>query len=436
MRAACPYLRSVFLLFYYCCMRLSTLLTICLLATSIATQAQRKHFIPGYVVNERGDTLRGTIQSSRVISENGIQFKPTGSPEVVEYLPTQIRAFGLDDRRRFLVRRLSVPRRSYAQDPVRDTTTVKVFLQQLTTGAANLYRLDFEGNTRFLVAMPTSGLVNLEAVNFRIVLQTLFGSCPAAAARISRTRLDENSLTDLVLNYATCTPQPPTSDLRRQQAPEEVYHAHFALQGGYMSSHLYYPKSRALQAGAMEHSGGWVAGMSLYLRNQGPLAFGIEAQYAERNTTGNEKYTVSSFYANADEQFTLQRHIDVKTLLFPMVVHYTLGKSSLQPYVSAGPVVGFSFGNKTWYEDTYFLTPPSTFPATLPTELIKRVDVLGLEDQVNFIAGGQVSAGVRPRVGKQSFILEASYGLGREVSSTSPGPLHFKSSMVRVGVEF
>ncbi|WBA41677.1 outer membrane beta-barrel protein [Hymenobacter canadensis] len=417
-------------------MRFFTLLTICFLLFNTAIQAQRKSFIPGYVVNERGDTLRGTIQSSRVISENGIRFRPAGSTEVTEYLPTQIRAFGLDDRRRFLVRKLVLPRKAYAQLPVRDTAATSVYLQQLTTGAANLYRLDFEGSTRFLIAMPTSGLVNLEAVNFRIVLQTLFSSCPAAVAQIPRTRLEENSLTQLVLSYSSCTPQPTTKDLRRESTPEEEYHTHFALQGGYVSSHLYYPKSRTLQASAMDQSGGWIAGMSLYLRNQGPLAFGIEAQYTERNGTGKEKYTVSSFYANSGEQFLLQRHIDVKTLLFPLVVHYTLGKTSLQPYVSAGPVVGFSFGNKIWYEDTYFLTPPPTFPAILPTELIKQVDLLGLDDKISFVAGGQVSAGIRPHVGKQAFILEACYGFGREISSISPGPLYFKNSMVRLGLEF
>lgn len=109
------------------------------------SQAQQRVIPTDYFVTATGDTLRGQLQFSRFVADNGVTLLPAGGGPRRAYRAEKSQGFGTVDGRRFVVQRIKF----VGQQPVPASAIdlapafVHVFMQHLVRGKANLYCPDY-----------------------------------------------------------------------------------------------------------------------------------------------------------------------------------------------------------------------------------------------------------------------------------------------------
>jgi len=115
----------------------SPLLLAFLLLTLSNTSALAQRWQPGYLVLQRGDTLRGLLEApTRSTVAFGVRFRKSATtPVQPRYLIKQVRGLRLDNGKAYVMRRMQ---------PVMGGDTLCLLLEPLVQGRATLYRSGYD----------------------------------------------------------------------------------------------------------------------------------------------------------------------------------------------------------------------------------------------------------------------------------------------------
>ena len=177
------------------------------------TAQAQKQFQPGYLVLQRGDTLRGLLEApTRSTVARGVKFRKNEKPTDNTFYPVRmIRGLRLASGKSYVTRKML---------PVMQRDTLRLLLEPLAQGPANLYRssytlytnnLDEVYSNQFslvyyyvdITAIPTRPPYLLQSTTFRSDLASLFSDCSSAPAITGK--FNEANLVRLVQEYNNCT---------------------------------------------------------------------------------------------------------------------------------------------------------------------------------------------------------------------------------------
>lgn len=180
-----------------------------------AAQAQ-KRFQPGYIVLQRGDTVRGIVEApTRSTVARGVLFrKNADATDKVFYPVKTIRAVGLTGGKSYVMHKMQ---------PVMKHDTLCLLLEPLAQGRANLYRSTYNpltnnpeatyANQFSFVYYYIERPINKEIApylllenTFREALRNVFSDC--LTAPVVTGKFNEQNLLHLVQQYNTCSDSP------------------------------------------------------------------------------------------------------------------------------------------------------------------------------------------------------------------------------------
>ncbi|WBO84665.1 hypothetical protein [Hymenobacter yonginensis] len=423
------------------------------LASALGFAQSATNYKPGYLVTMQGDTLRGEIELTRFPSENGVLLRAAGTTTPGKaYLPLTTRLVQLDNGQRLVRRKLVLQRRTQVVTHIvgdsRDS--IGVFVQQLTTGAARLYRLDynlvpstgtaFEHTKRetqfFLMETAPSGLLVLEQINFRPMLQSVFAGCAPALEQLPRTKFEEDALVKLALAYSSCAPGLPATDLRPAPEPAPKSQLLLGVRAGAARHTLSIGNEPRLARSKAEPLTDWQAAVYARLVRPGrAVSFGAGLQYGKRRTRYASDYVVPVGFTNAGQQFALAAEFEVQALQLPVWVQWG-AKSGYGFYVGAGAVPGLHRQGHLVSDALRSVVDPGSFS---PRAVAERVTDERFDNGSVLTLGGQLTAGFRPRLGagKLTPVLEVQYERGKELRDDQfLNGAAYDGLSVRVGVEF
>ncbi|WP_045689661.1 hypothetical protein [Hymenobacter sp. AT01-02] len=195
---------------------------------SIALAQALANNTPGYIVTIQGDTIKGTLTVPRFATTEGVILHQTSQSAEKKYTVQDLRAFGLQDGRRFVKR--TIPTNRNSESGVVDSSTV--FFQHLVAGEANFYRYDFNAahnnpnqlyasseTAQYFIDIANSSPVGVQRRTHQATLAALFKDCLEVVKLIPRTTFTERGLSNLALRYDTlCQASTKAYDYR---LPEE-----------------------------------------------------------------------------------------------------------------------------------------------------------------------------------------------------------------------
>jgi hypothetical protein len=203
-------------------MRKTLLCALLLLAGNQLAHGQS--FEPGYLVLQRGDTLRGEVENAFWEEPaKVVRFRPSATARPVAYASQQLRSVSLASgrllRRELLTIDLAAETRlAYLSDriahrPRPDSVLADVLVQ----GPATLLGLVLHETPHFFVQRPGQDRLELAAYNYLLVkngrqliadgnnykaqLLTYFGDCPAVTSLLPTTAFNEEGMKRLVRAY-------------------------------------------------------------------------------------------------------------------------------------------------------------------------------------------------------------------------------------------
>jgi hypothetical protein len=180
-----------------------------LFATS-AAQAQQR-FQPGYLVVERGDTVRGLLEApTRSMVTQGVYFRKNAATEPQLYPIKVVRSLHVAEGKTYVVRKMQ---------PVIHHDTLRLFMEPLVQGRATLYCSSFNSLANDPGAVfanqfsfsyyyieqentPNRPPYLLQSSTFKSDLRSLFSDCPNAPAITGKFTAD--NLIKLVQQYNAC----------------------------------------------------------------------------------------------------------------------------------------------------------------------------------------------------------------------------------------
>ena len=437
-------------------MKKSARLAICILLgmqpalTMAQTQAKN---VPGYLVTTKGDTLRGFLTVPQFITESGLRYRATEKSASQTFTPQDVRAFGLQDGRRFV--RRTLPIRLDAQTGVVDSAAV--FLQQLLAGATDFYRYEASrrastsearqaGNVKLYVSKSSYNLVQLRRVTHQSVLSALFKDCPVVLESLPRTPFEEYKLGDLVLRYNTdCQTSTPAHDYRlpREHSSLQVF---VSLHAGLQQGKLFYTSSSYFAKANAQPTTLPVYALELRLANKGPWSLITGAHYANLQSEATQVQPAQAGTTNAGELLSLPFTVDVKSLQAPVLVRYTLGHKPFRPYLAAGALLGMYTRNQTKISYNTLTRIGSSTSTPYRNDVVTE-SVHDSEAKALTVSGA-IRLGLQFKVMSHfSPLLEAQYSVGGD-SESNPGlkinasttqnigRLRYQALSLLVGVEF
>jgi hypothetical protein len=181
------------------------------LIQSLTAQAQ-KRMQSGYIVFAHGDTLRGELEvPTRSTVARGVMFRSDSNSSDKQFYPIKkLHSLHLMNGRTYMVRKML---------PVANRDTLRLLLERLAYGRANLYRTTYNlfannpdevyANQSTLIYYYIERAVErthapylLQATTFRNDLRSLFSDCPNAPNITGK--FSESNLLQLVQQYNAC----------------------------------------------------------------------------------------------------------------------------------------------------------------------------------------------------------------------------------------
>lgn len=164
-------------------------------------------FLVGFIVNNNNDTTIGYIDwKKNTVNSKVCKFKKDEDARIVNYLPTQIQSYGIDNQKLYTSKIIKV-------DNKQDT----VFLEYLVNGIVNLYYLKKPVNDLYFIDRDgelielsndeisyfnQSGIKYSKKSNkYQGVLLYLMNDTPELTNQISQTTFDQRSLINLTVDY-------------------------------------------------------------------------------------------------------------------------------------------------------------------------------------------------------------------------------------------
>jgi hypothetical protein len=359
---------------------------------------------PGYIVQLTGDTLRGELQvRSAIRSAKVCRFRATATGTHTDYLPAQLRGYGLNGIAAY--RAQFVPQRGL------DGATV-LFVKLLVVGQANLYGYqDNEDVSHYYLAMGTDTLQTLrsfrvrkiinneeyfeEQAPFRTVLAKALRDCPSVQYLIPQLALAEKDLTKLVTRYNECLGGPAA----QVQVPRQHAWLSMGITGGLEATKLNVSPTFSLLRDGSFTATSPVAGLFFNLvspafnRN---VAFRLDVLYEKmryadtyvaRNVSTVEERTQASF--------------EVSYLRLPLQVRYHFNTGRFRPFLQAGGSMSLLLSHASQLQTEYTSAsgkPVVTNYGAIYNDLFARNDfglLVGAGLATPGIAGHAISLEVR-----------------------------------------
>jgi hypothetical protein len=179
----------------------------------VSTVHAQKRFQPGYVVLQSGDTLRGLVEApTQNTVARGVKFRSNEKTSNEAFYPVRIiKGLRLASGKTYVMRKML---------PVLGRDTLRLLLEPLAQGRANLYRSYYRlftnnldevyANQFSLVSYyvettvhPTRPPYLLQESTFHSDLASLFRDCPSAPDITGR--FNEANLVRLLQEYNNCT---------------------------------------------------------------------------------------------------------------------------------------------------------------------------------------------------------------------------------------
>ena len=405
---------------------------------SLAQSADRLQ--PGYIIPLQGDTVRGFVEPlARFVTAQGIGFRTAASTPSQRYQPEQLRGFGLAGGKSYVTRPVLLGTRD----------TLRVFLEHLIAGGANLYRLDYEiqravdpmslqryNTTFYYIDLNGTMPLLLQEETYRGMLKNVFSACPAVSAK-PISRFDQPHLVEAVLRYnEQCQTSRPTRDLRPPVNEEDRSRVVLSLRVGAGLNTLSYDQNATLDVKQAEATSGLAAALQVRLATK--HAFSVESgvQYAHKETNFSQTSTVPTGFRNAGEQLTLTSRMEFTSIQAPLVLRYTVGRGRLQPYLFGGALIGGHLARQTMVglPATVYTPPTGTGPGVIDQRQESRSEA-GRSFAVAL--GGHFGAGILLGKGRRAPLLEIYYDMGREIFEKAyMGAVQYRTLSVMLGMEF
>jgi hypothetical protein len=408
----------------------------------------------GYVITSGGDTLRGTLTVPRFVTDEGITLYQANQGAPTTYTVQDLRAFGLEDGRRFVKRH--IPSNLNPASGLVDSTTV--FFQHLIAGKVNFYRYDFNvarhnggqqyapsETVQYFINIDNSTPVGVQRRSHQAVLAAIYKDCPEVVKLVPRTTFTERSLGNLALRYDTlCQTSTKAYDYRLPEQPNTI-RLLVSLRAGLQNSQPSYRSSDYFTDGDATYSSLPAYAVELRLVNKNAWSIISGVQYSGMRTRIDKVKLAQLGTTNTGQSLALPASVEVKSLQVPILLRYTLGKHAMQPYLAAGPQIGMFTDNRTTlsYTTLTYVSSSNAYrndvvTATSPTR-----------QKTNPTLSGVVRAGLQIKTSKRvSPLFEIQYSKGRNRDNYAGvqhtitgqletiGPMYYQAFSATAGLEF
>ena len=152
---------------------------------------------PGYLVTNKGDTLRGLIKYTRQYELSlRVQFREEKSRDAETYRPFSIRSFWVKNE--------TYESKIYDYAPER-ADGFAVFMRRMNTGYCKVYEYwnsDKErGFTQTFIEKPNKSMEEVQFFEFKRQMQHYFNDFPQLVAKIKRNVFQKKDLLKIVAEY-------------------------------------------------------------------------------------------------------------------------------------------------------------------------------------------------------------------------------------------
>ena len=174
--------------------------------TACSTFAFSQNFVPAYVINHQGDTVRGFIDYNSSVVK-AVTYRQTQDGDSKTYQIADVKGFGIVNGKSFQVKTLPI-----------NAAKTEVFAEVLVRGKANLYRYDnsffIEKDTTIRAltqstrdvktGAQTTGQYQHVSKQYAGILNLLFLDCPGMSQDAMAVNLNERELTKITTRYNRC----------------------------------------------------------------------------------------------------------------------------------------------------------------------------------------------------------------------------------------
>ena len=276
------------------------------------------------MVTMAGDTLRGRIQQVGK-HYNKVRLRRPGMPPA-DFGAAEITSYGSAGGP------IAVSRKVGAHGQPQ-------FLVPLVVGTVRLFggENDHAEKRFYLQPVDSATVVEVPPLTAQLTLARVLAGCPALEFGSDRLRnrypYTTAGMSALVLAYNRCRqPQQPSSLAKRDNG----LRASFGLKAGINTSG--FALSPYSYGSAHTGTTGYQGGFTLNVAAHTHFSVQFEAVYIALRSEYNTEGTGTDL---------LTTHIRYSQIQVPILLRYTLGHGTLQPYLNAGPSAGFNFGNSS-----------------------------------------------------------------------------------------
>ncbi len=320
------------------------LLLFCFLFFFKLSSAQ-KNYVPGYVVNSEGDTLRGYIlDKGWDKNPKVIQFKSSLSETATAYSPIQIKAFKIDGGANFFGFIVDVDKSPYkvgqmdkylpGKNVVKDT----IFLEIIDKGKYNLYRLRDESSKyhyyyaltnnipkELIVKYDFSDATGISTMTtmpiYKSQLKGLMADCPKVLPTISNLKYVQREMVKLFNDYNKCVGESVAMDAQAKTEFE------WFLAAGVSQTQLKYINQPGINFDASTDPTFAIGLNTIFPRNRKVWSVYSEIQYKSYKTKSNANlYIFDLGYVRGNVSY-----------------RYTHMKGEIKPFFQAGVNLGHAF---------------------------------------------------------------------------------------------
>ena len=327
-----------------------------LLCGSIATAQAQGGYRPGYIVRSAGDTIRGFLFTRGSLrNSQQCRFRPAPDAAVVEYTPTDLRAYAFADGLRYESQLVPPTQLLETHSGEQDFTPRPLFLEVLESGRANLYtRRDASDATHYYLRMATAPAGPVQELENRLVsregymgiqretkpvyrttLSEAFRDCLAVQLLLPQLPFTASNLTEVVRRYNNCSAVPTATSATGATQAAATHRIRFSsgLVGGVVNSETRFQGNITLKNGTFKSTaptaGLFVTALLSPLNDRFHLR--LEVLYEQLKYSSS--YVARGFSSvDLAEQATLEWH----SVYVPLLLRYHLRTRGVRPFVTGG----------------------------------------------------------------------------------------------------
>lgn len=393
---------------------LKKLVLITLSAFIAINASSQATFIPGYIIDLKGDTLRGLIDNAgEVESANICHFKASEDSEAVDYLPGAISAYRYADSKYYESKSVNIDNRVFL-----------VFAECLVKGVASLYYVRNEEFELYFIETEKSPFVALtnekkEVVingskttvhtnNYIRMLKATFSDCYEIQSSIDKAKLSHRSLKSITCKYNDCAGN-GTECITYDKASRLKFRIGPVV--GFSINPLMLKGSEPYESFDFDNSNGPVLGLlvdlsSSRLGNHLSFQLGTDIGKTEFNTTYEES---SPIYPSTTYQYNV--YMQGTSMKIYAGAKYNFGNGRVRPNLGGGLMFNTFIQPDSWYEVDTYVGDIITITGEWEGDLINNV-----------LFGAYVQAGVDVNLGRRMILFaNVKGGFGTSNPTTVAG---------------